>query len=108
MGEYYDLILKNDTLLSADVFENFRKMCLEIYELDASKFLSTQRLAWQGALKKTKVRLELLTDIDMLLKVEKGIRSELCHFINRYVKANNKHMKDYDKKRNHLILNIKK
>ena len=97
LGEYHDLYFKNDTLLLADVFENFREMCLEIYQLDPGKFLSAPGLAWQVAFKKTKVELELLTDIDMLLMVEKGKRGGICHPINRYGKANNKYMKEYDK-----------
>ena len=65
----------------ADVFENFRNTCLEIYELDNAKFLSARELALQTALKKTKVKLDLLTDIDMLLMVEKGIKGGICHSI---------------------------
>ena len=57
-----------------DVFENFRNMYLEIYELDPAKFLSAPGLAWQASLKKTKVKLDLLTHIDKLLIVEKGNR----------------------------------
>ena len=72
-------------------------MCLQIYELDPAKFYSAPGLAWKAHLKKTKVRLELLTDIDMLLMVEKGIKSNICHSINRYAKANNKYIKSYDK-----------
>ena len=60
-------------------------MYLEIYELDPAKFLSAPGLPWHAALKKTKVKLELLTEIDMLLMVEKGIREGLCHSINRYM-----------------------
>ena len=60
----------------ADVFENFRNMCLKIYKLDPAKFLSALRSAWQAALKKTKVKLDLLTDIDISLMVQKGIRQE--------------------------------
>ena len=56
-------------------------MCFEIYELDPAKFLSAPGLAWQAALKKTKVKLDLLTDTDMLLMVEKGIRRLICHSI---------------------------
>ena len=97
LGEYHDLYVQSNTLLLADVFENFRNMCLEIYELDPAKFLSAPGLAWQAALKKTKVKLDLLTDIDMLLMVEKGIRGGICHSIYRYAKANNKYMKNYDK-----------
>ena len=90
LGEYHDLYLKSDTLLLADVFENFRKMCLKIYHLDPVKFLSAPGLAWQAALKKTEVKLELLTDIDMLLMVEKGIRGGICHAIHQNAKVNNK------------------
>ena len=91
------MYVQSDTLLLADVFENFRNMCLEIYELDPAIFLSAPGLAWQAALKKTEVKLDLLVDIDMLLMVEKGIRGGICHSIYRYTKANNKYMKDYDK-----------
>ena len=72
-------------------------MCLQIYELDNAKFLSAPGLAWQGASKKTKVKVDLLTDIDMLSMVEKGIRGGICHSIYQYAKANNKYMKDYVK-----------
>ena len=71
-------------------------MCLKIYQLDSAKFLSAPGLAWQASLKKTTVDLELLTDSDMLIMVENGIRRGVCYSINRYVKANNKYMKDYD------------
>ena len=83
--------------LLADVFENFRNMCLEIYELDPAKFLSASGLAWQAASEKVKVKLDLLTDIDMLLMVEKCIRGGIRHSIYGYANANKKYMKDYDK-----------
>ena len=67
-----------DTLLLGDAFENFQNMCLEIYELDPAHFPSVPGLAWQASLKKTKVKSDLLTDIDMLLMVEKGIRERIC------------------------------
>ena len=89
--------LKSDTQPSADVFENFRKMCLKIHYLDSIKHFSAPGLARQAALKKTEAKLELLTDIDMLLMVEKAIRGGTCHAIHRYEKPNNKYMKDYDK-----------
>ena len=66
LGEYRDLYLKSNVLLLADVFENFRKTVLEIYELDPAKFISTPSLVWKTALKKTQVKLDLITDIDML------------------------------------------
>ena len=96
LGDYHDLYVKSDTLLLADVFENFRDMCLKEYELDSAHFLSLPGLAWQACLKKTNVELELLTDYDMLLMVEKGIRGGICHSIQRYAKANNKYMKSYN------------
>ena len=74
-------------------------MCLEIYELDPAKNFSAPGLAWQAAFTKTKVKLDFLIDINMLLMVEKGIRREICHSIFRYAKAKKKHMKDYDKKK---------
>ena len=97
IGKYHDLYVQSDTLLLSDVFENFRDKCIEIYELDPAHFLSAPGLAWEACLKKTEIRLELLTNIDMLLMVEKGIRGEICHAIHRYAKANNKCMKNYDK-----------
>ena len=91
LGTCHDLYVQRDTLLLADVFENFRNMCLEIYELDPTKFLLARGLAWQAALKKIKVKLNLLTDKEYVKR--KGI----CHYIYRYAKGNSKYMKDYDK-----------
>ena len=65
------MFVQSDILLLADVFENFRNMCLKIYELNPAKFLSALGLAWQAAFKKTKVKLDLLTDINILLMVQK-------------------------------------
>ena len=96
LGKYHDLYVQSDTLLLADVFENFRDKCIEIYELDPAHFLSAPGLAWQAYLKKTGVKLELLTDNDMLL-YENGTRGGMCHATYRYAKANNKYMKNYDK-----------
>ena len=71
LGEYHDLYVQSDTLLLADVFENFRNTCLKVYELDPVHFLSLPGLVWQACLKKTNKKLELLTDYDMLLMVKK-------------------------------------
>ena len=97
LGDYHDLYVQSDTLLLADVFNNFRDTCLKEYELDPAHFLSLPGLAWQACFKKTNIELELLTDYDMLLMVEEGIRGGICHSIHRYAKANNKYMKNYDK-----------
>ena len=88
------MYIQSDTLLLADVFENFRNKCIEIYELDPANFLSAPGLAWEVCLKKAEVKLELLTNNYMLLMVEKGIRCRICHAIHRYAKANNKYMKN--------------
>ena len=97
LGDYHDLYVHSDTLLLADVLENFINMCIEVFELDPAHFLSAPGLAWQACLKKTDVKLQLSTDADMLLMVEKEIRGGICHAKRRYGKANNKYMKDYHK-----------
>ena len=94
LGDYHDLYVRSDTLLLADVFENFRNACLNNYESDPTHFVSLPGLAWQACLKKTNVELELITDYDMLLMIEDGIRGGICNAIQRYAKANNKYMKD--------------
>ena len=86
-----------DTLFLADVFENFRDKIIDIYELDLSHFVSAPGLVWQTCLKKTEVELDLLTDNDMLLMIEEGIRSGMCQTVSRYAIANNKYMKSYNK-----------
>ena len=97
LGEYHDLYVQSDTALLANVFESFRDKCLEIYELDPAYFLCAPGLAWQTCLKETQVELELLTDNDMLLMFEEGIRGGMCQAKHRYAKANNKYMNNQDK-----------
>ena len=82
------------------MFENIRNMCIERYWLDPVYFVSASGLAWQACLKNTEVKLELLTDYDM---IEKGIRGGICQATHRYAKANNKYMNNYDEK-NRLIM----
>ena len=96
LGDYHYLYVQSDTLLLADVFENFRDMCLKEYELDPAHFLSLPGLAWQACLKKANIELELLTDYNMLLMVEEGIRGGICPSIHQYAKANNKYTKNYN------------
>ena len=92
LEKYHDLYVQSNTLLLADLLENFRNMCLGIYKVN----LTAPGLVWQAPFKKTKVKLDLLTDINMLLMVGKGIRGGVCTAIYRYAKANNKYMKDYN------------
>ena len=87
--------MQSETILLVDVFENFKDMCIKEHELDPAHFLSLPGL-WQACLKKTNVELEFITDYDMPLMVEEGIRGGICHSIHRYAKANNKSMKTYN------------
>ena len=106
MGEYHDVYLKTDVLLLADVFENFRDTCMKQYMLDPAHFYTSPGLAWQAAaLKITGVSLELLTDMDMLLMFERGIRGGIVQSYHRYAKANNKYMGDkYDSEKDSVFL----
>ena len=94
MGEYHDLYLKSDVLLLADVFENFRKTCLEYYI--PCHYFTSPGLSWDAMLKMTEVNLELITDIDMYQFVEKGLRGGISYIANRYGKANNKYMQNWN------------
>ena len=94
LEDYHNLYNKLDVLLLADVFENFRDICIKNYNLDPAHYYTAPGLAWDAALKLTDVKLELLSDIDMLLMVEKGIRGGISMVSNRYGKANNKYMGD--------------
>ena len=92
LGDYHDVYLATNVLLLADVFENFRDVCLQHYKLDPAHFYTAPGLAWQAALKYTGVKLEILTDYDMLLMFEKGIRSGITQAVRCYAKANNKYL----------------
>ena len=98
MGEYHDLYLKSDILLLADVFENFRKTCLQYYKLDPCHYFTSPGLSWDAMFKTTNIKLELMPDIDMFQFIEKGLRGRISYIANRYGEANNKYMKNYDKK----------
>ena len=105
MGQYHDLYLKSDILLLADVFENFRKTCLQYYKLDPCHYFTSPGLSWDAMLKMTNIKLELMTDVDMFQFIEKGMRGGVSYIAHRYRKANNKYMLDYDPKQpsKHII-----
>ena len=88
---YHNLYLKTNVLLLADVFENFRDLCMKNYDLDSCWYYTGPGLAWDACLKKTGVKLELLSDSNMLLIIEKGIRGGIRRILTRYAKANNKY-----------------
>ena len=98
MGDYHDLYLKSDILLLADVFENFRKTCLQYYKLDPCHYFTSPGLSWDAMSKMTNIKLELMTDIDMFQFIEKGMRGGTSYIANRYGEANNKYMKTYNEK----------
>ena len=98
VGQYHDLYLTSDILLLADVFKNFRKTCLEYYKLDPCHYFMSPGLSWDAMLKMTDIKLELMTDIDMFQFIEKGMRGGISYIANRYGKANNRYMKEYDEK----------
>ena len=96
MRDYHDLYLKTDVLLLADVFDNFRGVCIENYKLDPAWYYTAPGLAWDACLKKTEVELELLKDVDMLLMSEKGTRGGVSTITKRYAKANNSYMNTHN------------
>ena len=97
MGDYHDLYLKSDVLLLADVFESFRKICLQYYKSDPCHYFTSPSLSWDAMLRMTNIKLELMIHVDIFQFIKKGMRGGVSYIANRYGKANNKYMKDYDK-----------
>ncbi|DAC81320.1 PolB [Mayetiola barley midge adintovirus] len=96
IGEYSDWYLRTDILLLADVFENFRETCHTIYKLDPAHYFTAPGFTFDAMLKYTKVRIQLQTNIDKLMMIERGIRGGISQCSKRYMKANNKYMSKYD------------
>ena len=96
LGEYHALYLKTDVLLLCDVFEKFVKTCLDYYRLDPCHYFSSPGLSWDAMLKMTGVRLHLISDVNMHLFIEKGMRGGISYIAKRHGKANNEYMENYD------------
>ena len=94
LGDYHDLYLRTNVVLLANVYEAFRDTCLKYYKLDPAHFYTSERLAWKACLKCTEIKLELMTDPDMLLMFERRIRGGITQAVRKYASANNKYMGD--------------
>ena len=107
LGEYHDLYLKTDVLLLADVFENFRNTCLQYYRLhvDPCHYFSAPGLSWDALLRLTKINLDLISDIDQQLFIEKGMQGGISYIAHRQAEANNKYMKgwNHEKKSSYIM-----
>lgn len=95
LGEYSELYMKTDVLLLADVFENFRNTCYQIYKLDPAHYYTSPGLSFDAMLKFTRIKIELQTDIEKFLYIERGIRGGITQCSKRYIKGNNPFMKTY-------------
>ena len=96
MGDYHDHYLKKNVLLLADVFEKFIDTCLKFYKLNPCHYFSSPGSSWDAMLKNTGIKIKKISDIDMYLFIEKGLRGEILTLLKDNSKANNKYMKNYD------------
>ena len=92
MKNYHKLYNLSDVLLLADIFEIFRRICMNHYGLDPAWYFSAPGLAWDATLKIAKIQLDLLSDHDMLLMIESGIRGGIATISHHHAKANNEYM----------------
>ena len=97
MGDYHNLYLKTDVSLLANVFKKFIEHCLDYYGLDLCHYFSSPGLSWDALLKMTRIELDLISDIDMHLSIEKGMRSGISYIAKRHSRANNKYRECYDR-----------
>ena len=98
MGKYPDLHYGSHVLLLTNVFKNFRKTCMQYYKLHSCHYFKSPGLSCDAMLKMTNIKLELMTHIDMFQFIKKGMHGRVSYIMNRYRKANNKYMKEYDEK----------
>ena len=96
LGDYHDLYLKTDVILLTDVFENFRTVCMKAYKLDPAHYYTSPGLSWDSMLKFTKIKLQLITNIDMYLMVESGLRGGISVISQKHAEANNSEVEGYD------------
>ena len=106
LGDYHDLYVQADTAQLSDVFQSFRSLCLNEYQLDPAYFVSTRSLAFEAMLKIRNAKIELFTDINMLLVTENGIRGGLTQVIKKHGVANNKYLPCYDNTKKVYIYSI--
>jgi hypothetical protein len=92
LGELHDLYMETDTLLLADVFENYRQVIHKNYGLDPVHFYTAPALSWSAGLKFTKIKLEIPLDVDMHIFFDLGLRGGISMVIEHFARANNKHM----------------
>jgi len=104
LKDYLELYLKADAFPLTDIFENFRKICMQIYSLDPAQYFTKPERSWEAMLKTTNIKLDLLTDIDMYRFIQSSIRGGFVQCCHIYTKANNKYLSDYDSSKESSIL----
>ena len=104
LGDYHDIYVQSDVLLLADVFQNFRNQCLKTYDLDPANFLTLPSLAWQAYLKVSNVRLDLVTNSEMILVIEEAVRGGITQVITKFLEAQNKYIQNYDQNKDSSLL----
>ena len=105
-GDYHDLYLKTNVTLLADVFQMFRRTCMNAYKLDPLHYHTAPGLSWDALLNYTGIELELLTDYDLHLFIEKGMRGGISMASERHPEANNPGVPGYDPSEEHNYINV--